>query len=483
MALMVYNSLTRCKEEFVPLEPGRVLMYVCGPTVYDYTHIGHAKLYVSMDVVLRYLRYLGYKVRYVQNITDVGHLTDDADAGEDKIEKRAVQERVEPMELAETYTREYFWAMDALNVTRPDISPRASGHVIEQIEMVKALLAKGHAYEANGSVYFDVTSYPAYGKLSGRKVEEQEAGARVEVLPEKRHPADFALWKRAEPGHILRWPSPWGEGYPGWHVECSAMAQKYLGQTFDIHGGGLENIFPHNECEVAQSEAAHGVPFACYWLHAGTLTVDGVKMGKSLGNALFIRNLLDKYAPEDIRFFILTSHYRGTIDFSDPALRAAGEGLGRIHGTVEAVRQRLAQAPEGEVDGAFASKLAEHKARFLSAMDDDFNAPGAIGVLFDLSRQVNSLLGTGQPNRDTLEETDKLYSVLAGDILGILPFSVSAPPAQVEAKPFIDLLLQVRQELRAARQWDLADRIRQGLSALNLAVEDTPQGPRWRVKE
>ena len=293
--------------------------------MYGHAHLGHAKSYVSFDVLVRYLRYLGYSVTYVQNITDVGHLTDDADAGEDKIAKAARKERKHPMELAEYYTRSYFEDMDKLNCFRPDISPRASGHIIEQIELVKILLEKGFAYEVNGSVYFDVAKFPDYGKLSGRNVEEMLAGARVEVSPEKRNPVDFALWKKAEPNHIMQWPSPWGMGYPGWHLECSAMSTKYLGQPFDIHGGGMENKFPHHECEIAQSEAAHGVQFVRTWVHNNMVTVDGQKMGKSLGNFITLKQafagthekLSRAYEPLAVRQLVLSSHYRSPLDFSD----------------------------------------------------------------------------------------------------------------------------------------------------------------------
>ena len=338
MTLIIYNTLSRKKEAFVPIVPGRVHMYVCGPTVYDHAHLGHAKTYVYFDMIVRYLRYSGFKVRYVQNITDVGHILD---TGEDRILKGAARERIEPMELVERYARSYFEDMAALGVQPPDISPRASAHVPEQIEMIKVLLEKGHAYEVNGSVYFDVRSYPAYGKLSGRLVEEQTEGARVTVREEKRSPEDFALWKRAEPDHILRWPSPWGWGYPGWHIECSAMSIKYLGATFDIHGGGIDNIFPHNECEIAQAEAATQQTFANYWLLGGSLTVDGVKMSKSLGNFTTIKDALKRYKPEALRFFILSGHYRNPIDFSDGALEAASKGWERLTAPALAVRERL----------------------------------------------------------------------------------------------------------------------------------------------
>ena len=483
MTLHVHNSLTRTKEEFKPLHEGMVGMYVCGPTVYDHAHIGHAKVYVTFDVVNRYLHYLGYRVRYVQNITDVGHLTDDADAGEDKILKRAILERVEPMELVEKYMRSYFEDMDALHVIRPDISPRASAHVPEQIELVKTLIEKGHAYEVNGSVYFDVSSFPEYGKLSGRRVEDLLEGARVEVNPEKVNPADFALWKKAEPGHVLKWNSPWGWGYPGWHAECSAMAGKYLGETFDIHGGGLENIFPHNECEVAQSEAATGKPFATYWLHNNMVTVDGVKMGKSLGNAIFLKDLFKRYPPLVVRFFILSSHYRSPTDFSNEALDAAQKGLDRLHATVALVRERLPEAESGSLDEAFAEKLTGHKGRFLELMDDDFNTAGAIGKLFDLSKDVNILLNSGQAvSQETLQAIDDLYRELGGQILGIIPDSLTEEAVEGLDEALVELLLEIRMQAREAKQWAQADQIRDRLAELGVVVEDRPEGPTWHIE-
>jgi cysteinyl-tRNA synthetase len=482
MALQVYNVLTRQKEEFKPLHEGLIGMYVCGPTVYDNAHIGHAKVYVSFDVVNRYLRYLGYRVRYVQNITDVGHLTDNADAGEDKILRRATLERLQPMEIVEKYMRSYFEDMDALNVMRPDISPRASAHVPEQIELVKLLLAKGHAYEANSSVYFDVSTWPDYGKLSGRKVEELQEGARVEVNPEKTDPADFALWKRAEPSHILKWNSPWGWGYPGWHAECTAMATKYLGDTFDIHGGGLENIFPHNECELAQSEAATGQTFARYWLLNNMVTINGVKMGKSLGNAVFLKDLFKRYPPMVIRYFILTSHYRSPADFSDDALAAAQSGLERLYNTVSTVRRRLDKAPSGELDTTFTATLAKHKARFLELMDDDFNTAGAIAELFDLSKDVNTLLNSGQAvSRETMTAIDKLYRELGGQVLGIIPDQLAEQGAAGLAEPLVQLLLDTRTKLREAKQWALADAIRKQLGEIGITIEDRPDGAVWKL--
>jgi cysteinyl-tRNA synthetase len=506
MTLKVYNYVTRQKEEFKPLHEGRVGIYVCGLTVYDHAHIGHAKAYVSFDVVVRYLRYLGYKVRYVQNITDVGHLTGDADEGEDKLGRKARLEQLEPMEVAESYARSYFEDMDALNVTRPDISPRASGHVPEQIELAQVLIEKGYAYEANGSVFFSVGDFSEYGKLSGRKVEELEEGARVEVNPDKRHPADFAVWRAAPPGHLMRWKSPWGEGYPGWHAECSVMAAKYLGLPFDIHGGGLENIFPHNESEIAQSEAAYDVEFARYWLLNNMVTVDGIKMGKSLGNFVTIKDALQRHAPMAIRFFILSSHYRSPTDFSEAALEAAGKGLERLYGVVRLVRERLVTAEdarpelalspalskvEGEVEGrsqrseaeaAFQRVLDEHKARFIEAMDDDFGTPQALAVLFDLNKEVNTLLNSGEPvTRGTLEAIDGLYRELGGDVLGIIPDQLPEEAGAGLEDALVQILMDLRQEFRRAKEWAKADAIRDRLAEVGIALEDGAEGTRWRL--
>jgi cysteinyl-tRNA synthetase len=362
MSLKIYNVLTRKKETFVPLVENRVSMYVCGPTVYDNSHIGHGKTYISFDVIARYLRYIGYDLIYVQNITDVGHMLD---TGEDRVLKKARQMSAKPMQVVEAYMRSYFEDMDALGVQRPDISPRASGHITEQIALIEQLIQQEHAYVVNGSVYFDVSSFPEYGKLSGRIIEDLEDGVRVTIREEKNHPADFALWKQAGPEHILRWPSPWGEGFPGWHVECSAMANKYLGPTFDIHGGGIDNIFPHNECEIAQSEAANGASFARYWLLTGSLTLDGIKMSKSLGNTLNIKDALKKWRPEAIRTFVLSSHYRSPVDLSDEAVEAAFKGWQRIWGAVSLIREQLRTAVAGEADSSVLATLEETRANFI----------------------------------------------------------------------------------------------------------------------
>jgi len=481
-SLQIFNYLTRKKEPFEPLEKGRVGIYACGPTVYDHAHLGHAKTYVAMDVIVRYLRYLGYGVRYVQNITDVGHLLD---TGEDRIIRGARRARVEPMELVEIYTRSYFEDMDALGVSRPNISPRASGHIPEQIELVKILLEKGYAYETEeGDVYFSVEKFPEYGKLSGHKVEELEPGARVAVREEKRHPADFALWKHAEPEHILRWPSPWGWGYPGWHAECSAMATKYLGETFDIHGGGLDNIFPHNECEVAQAEAATGKPFARYWVLTGSLTVNGVKMSKSLGNSLSLKDALKLYSPEAIRFFVLSSSYRGPMGFSREAMLAAERGIERLHNTVRALRMRMEHAmPSGTADLSYITDLDAHRDVFMAAMNDDFNTSGAIASLFDLSREVNTLLASGRPvSRGTLAALDGLYRELGGQVLGIIPDDLTQDVGGELVEGLMDIILDIRRRYREARDWERADALRQQMEALGIVVEDRPEGPTWRIE-
>jgi cysteinyl-tRNA synthetase len=479
MSLKIYNVLTRKKEPFTPLTEGKVNMYVCGPTVYDYSHIGHAKTYINFDVVVRYLRYSGYDVLYVQNITDVGHMLD---TGEDRILKKARQLSAGPMQIVETYMREYFTDMDALGVQRPDISPRASGHIPEQIAMIETLIAKGHAYVVDGNVYFDVRSNSEYGKLSGRIIEEQEEGTREAVREEKRHPADFALWKKAEPEHILRWPSPWGVGFPGWHVECSAMAAKYLGVTFDIHGGGIDNIFPHNECEIAQSESAHGETFARYWMLTGSLTLEGVKMSKSLGNTLTVKEALAQWRAEAVRMFILTSHYSNPIDFSDEAVEAAAKGWQRLWGAVTLVRQQLRQAAAGEASDEVSLLVDQTRQAFVEKMDDDFNAPAAIAVLQEMTRQVNSLLNANEPlTAGSLQAIDQLYRDLGGDVLGILPEATESSADAEREDGLVRLLITLRAEARAKKEWATSDQIRDQLRALGVVLEDRADGTIWKL--
>lgn len=483
MALVVYNTLTRQKEEFRPLREGHVGMYVCGPTVYSHSHIGHGKSYVSFDVIVRYLRYIGYNVLYVQNITDVGHLLGETNEGEDRMLKQSRIEQKHPMEVAEEYTRSYFEDMDALGVVRPNISPRATGHIIEQIELIKRLIEKGYAYEANGSVYFDVRKFPEYGKLSHRSLDEMVEGTRVEVRSEKRSPQDFALWKRAEPEHILRWPSPWGEGFPGWHIECSAMSMKYLGESFDIHGGGLDNQFPHHECEIAQSVCATGKPFVKYWLHNNLVTVGGQKMSKSLGNFVTLKDAFKKYDPLVIRFFILQSHYRSTLDFSDEALQGAKAGLEKLTNTVHNLRLEIAKAEQEARTTVMAVDLASYKKRFLDAMDDDFNSPQAIAVLFELSKEVNASLSletkfTAESLRAVLQQ----FEELGGKILGIIPEKAQqtlTTDAHLEAE-LINLLIQVRAEARKQKLFTLSDMIRDGLKKIGIVLEDKKDETVWK---
>jgi cysteinyl-tRNA synthetase len=503
MGLKLYNSLTRRLEEFKPINKGSVGIYVCGPTVYGHAHLGHAKSYVSFDILVRYLRYLGYNVTYIQNITDVGHLTDDADQGEDKIAKAAAKAHTHPMALAELYTRSYFEDMDRLNCVRPDISPRASGHIVEQIELVKTLIAKSYAYEVNGSVYFDVSKFAEYGKLSGRNVEDMLAGARVEVSAEKKHPADFALWKKAEPNHIMQWPSPWGQGFPGWHLECSVMSTKYLGQPFDIHGGGMENQFPHHECEIAQAEAATGKQFVKYWLHNNMVTVDGQKMGKSLGNFITLKQvftdsdkpkhekLSKKYDPLAVRQFILSSHYRSTLDFSDEALHAAQSGYDRITETVKILRKRIERIESGsqtqtstssqrEVEG-YLKTITED---FEKAMNDDLNTSVALSVIFHLVDITRATLIDPTLDKNTLKAIDEKFSRLGGDVLGIVKKDYGKDATDIG---MINELLKTLIEQRAAAKTKMdfvaADMIRMKLDSIGIVLEDKPGGiTGWRMK-
>jgi len=395
MNLTIFNTLTGKKEEFKPLNPPSVGLYVCGPTVYGDPHLGHARPAITFDLLFRLLKYSGYKVRYVRNITDVGHMESDADEGEDKIAKKARLEQLEPMEVVQHYTIRYHDAMRLLNVLPPSIEPRASGHIIEQIELVKRILQNGYAYESNGSIYFDVEKYHKkynYGKLSGRVIEDMMSGNReLEGQDEKRNSIDFALWKRATPEHIMRWPSPWGDGFPGWHVECSAMSTKYLGEPFDIHGGGMDLLFPHHESEIAQSVAAGGKEAVRYWMHNNMITINGQKMGKSLGNFITLEELFtgnhkmldEAYSPMTIRFFILQAHYRSTLDFSNEALQAAGKGLNRLMAAFKLI-DRIKPSDKSTVD---VNDLSE---RAFAALYDDMNSPIAIAVLFDWVRIINS---------------------------------------------------------------------------------------------
>ena len=492
MALNLYNSLTRRKEEFEPLKKGKAGIYVCGTTVYGHAHLGHAKSYVSFDILTRYMRYLGYEVTYVQNITDVGHLTDDADEGEDKIATAAKKEKKHPMALAEYYTRSYFEDMDQLNCVRPDISPRASGHILAQIGMVTTLLKKDYAYEANGSVYFDISKFENYGKLSGRNIDEMIAGARVEVSPDKKNPADFALWKKAERNHIMQWPSPWGPGYPGWHLECSVMSTKYLGKTIDIHGGGLENQFPHHDCEIAQSEAANDVQFVRYWLHNNMVTVDGQKMGKSLNNFITLKQafsgaherLTRSYDPLAVRQLILNSHYRSPLDFSDAALFAAQSGYGKITETVKALRKRMEIANTGSINEEIVEQLKQIREKFEAGMNDDLNTSVALSVMFELVRLAQSLLEDSSTTKETFNLIDVLFDRLGGDVLGIVKedYEQDATADEGLADKLVKVLIEQRKEARTNKDFSLADQLRNTLDDMGIVLEDKPDMTTWRMK-
>ena len=481
MALQIYNSLSRSKETFEPAHPGVVGMYVCGPTVYGHAHLGHAKSYVSFDIVARWLRHSGYRVRYVQNITDVGHLTDDADEGEDKIARQALLEKTDPMEVAQYYTRSFYQDMDLLGVERPNIAPTATGHIPEQIALIERLIASGHAYEVDGNVYFSVSTFPDYGKLSGRTDQDaQQSGTRVGVRSEKRHPSDFALWKKAGEEHLMKWNSPWGTGYPGWHVECSAMSMKYLGETVDIHGGGMENKFPHHECEIAQSESATGRPYVRYWMHNNMVTVDGIKMGKSLKNSVNLKDLFRTTDPMIIRFFILQSHYRSPLDFSEAAIRASASGLGKLQDT----RRRLQET----VPGTEEFNTASFVSRFTEAMNDDFNTPLALSVLFDFSKSLNSALDKSAGLSETaLANAAAFFDTYAGKLLGVIaPGDYLAGQASQKDRhaleKVMEILLGMRTAARENRDFALSDRIRDRLLDAGVEIKDTREGTSWTLK-
>ncbi|MGB7342184.1 MAG: cysteine--tRNA ligase [Phototrophicaceae bacterium] len=481
MALAIFNVLGRKKQEFVPIQDGQIKMYVCGPTVQDYMHLGHAKSYVSFDVIRRFLTYSGFNVRYVQNITDVGHMQV---TGEDKIEQKARQLQAEPMQVVELYMRYFFEDMDRLGVLRPDIAPRASGHIPEQIEMIEELIEKGHAYNVDGNVYFDVTTAEDYGKLSNRRLEDQQEGSREDVRGEKRNAADFALWKRADDGHIQQWQSPWGVGYPGWHIECSAMAKKYLGATFDIHGGGVDNIYPHNENEIVQSECANDVDFANYWMLVGSLTIDGVKMSKSLFNFVTIRDALENYRPEVLRLFAISAHYSSPVDYSEESMGALKSGWERLYGAVRLTRQMMANAPEGDAGNAFLARLEQAKTAFIERMNDDFNTPQAIAVLQELTRDVNTLLNSDEEvGLNILTAINDLYNELGGDILGIIPASDAGNSADEERESgLIQLLIEMRANARINKDYAESDRIRDELANLGVILEDRADGTVWKVQ-
>ena len=482
----IYNTLTRRKEEFVPLKAPFVGLYVCGPTVYGDPHLGHTRPAITFDLLYRYLRSLGYKVRYVRNITDVGHLEHDADDGEDKISKKARLEQLEPMEVAQYYADRYHDAMRALNVLPPSIEPHASGHIIEQIEMTKEILKNGFAYESNGSIYFDVEAYNKkhhYGKLSGRVLDEMRANTReLDGQSDKRNPFDFALWKKAAPEHIMRWPSPWSDGFPGWHMECSAMSTRYLGETFDIHGGGMDLMFPHHECEIAQSVAACGHDAARYWMHNNMITINGQKMGKSLGNFITFEQLTtgnhpllaQAYSPMTIRFFILQAQYRSTLDFSNEALQAAEKGYERLMKAMKTL-SKLKASEKSSVD------ISDIEPRCKAAMDDDLNSPIVISVLFDAVRLINQIYDGQQTiSAADLDDLRRVMHLYVFDILGLRD-DLAGDNNRLLGQ-LIDTVLDIRMQAKQAKDWATSDRIRDSLTALGIKVKDRKDGSDWELE-
>ncbi len=483
----IYNTASRTKEVFQPLNPPHVGLYVCGPTVYGDAHLGHARPAVTFDLVFRYLQHIGYKVRYVRNITDVGHLENDADEGEDKVGKKARLEQLEPMEVVHYYTQRYHRDMELLNVLSPSIEPHASGHIIEQIDLIKQILANGYAYEKNGSVYFDVLKYSkdySYGKLSGRVLDDLLANTRtLEGQDEKENSFDFALWKKAQPEHIMRWPSPWSEGFPGWHLECSAMSARYLGNRFDIHGGGMDLMFPHHESEIAQSVAAHKQEPVRYWMHNNMITINGQKMGKSLGNFITLGELfsgahkaLEKaYSPMTIRFFILQAQYRSTLDFSNEALQAAEKGLDRLF-KAHALIGNLKAGDKSD------SNVSELRKNCYEAMNDDFNSPVVIANLFEGVRIINSVYN----NLESLTATDiallkETFDTFVSTILGLKPEeSVKGDDSKLSG--LMELVIDLRKQARSAKDFATSDKIRDELSKVGIVLKDTREGTSWEIQ-
>jgi cysteinyl-tRNA synthetase len=489
--LIIYNTLSRTKEIFQPLNPPFVGIYVCGPTVYGDPHLGHARPAITFDLVFRYLQHLGYRVRYVRNITDVGHLENDEDEGEDKIAKKARLEKLEPMEVAQYYSDRYFQFMEAMNVKRPSIEPRASGHIPEQIEMIRKIMDAGYAYEVNGSVYFDVIKYNEkynYGKLSGRILEDLISNTRLlEGQEEKRNAVDFALWKKAQPGHIMHWSSPWSEGFPGWHLECSAMGTKYLGEHFDIHGGGMDLMFPHHESEIAQSCIANGSDSVKYWMHNNMITIDGQKMGKSLGNFITLEEfftgkhpgLSQAYSPMTIRFFILQAHYRSTLDFSNEALQAAEKGLKKLLSANETLYKILPSdlsTPSGNFN------IRQLVDNCYQVMNDDFNSPILIANLFEGVRIINSVWDKKEEiSQPDLELLKTMFRIFIFDILGLK--EESSEDQNDVVKGLMDLILAIRKEVREKKDFSTSDKIRNTLQDLKITVKDTKEGPEWKIEK
>jgi cysteinyl-tRNA synthetase len=489
MSLKIYNTLSRKKEDFQPINPPFVGLYVCGPTVYGDAHLGHARPGITFDVLYRFLKFSEYKVRYVRNITDVGHLENDADEGEDKIAKKARLEALEPMEVVFYYMRRYHKNMDQLNVLRPDIEPQASAHILEQIEMVQQILDSGYAYESDGSVYFDVKKYAKdydYGKLSGRKLDDLLSSTRaLDGQSEKRNSADFALWKKAAPSHIMRWNSPWGEGFPGWHMECSVMSTKYLGETFDIHGGGMDLLFPHHECEIAQSTAAQGKESVKYWMHNNLITINGQKMGKSLGNFITLDELFagthkaleQAYHPMTVRFFILQAHYRGTLDFSNEALQAAEKGFKRLMRAYQQI-DKLHASDQSSIS------VEDIRKKCMDALNDDLNTPILISHLFDAVKVIGNI----ETGSESINENDKValkqvFQDFAIEILGLVPEEEAAGEASGERlKSVVDLLLDVRLNSKNNKDWATSDLIRDKLKDAGIVVRDKKDGYDWELE-
>ena len=490
--LFIYNTLSRKKEEFKPITPGRVGMYVCGPTVYGDAHLGHARPAITFDLLFRYLQHIGYKVRYVRNITDVGHLEHDADEGEDKIAKKARLEELEPMEVAQYYTNRFHAAMEALNVLPPSIEPHATGHIIEQIELVKEILDNGYAYVSEGSVYFDVEKYNKahhYGKLSGRNLEDVINTSRaLDGVGEKHNQVDFALWKCAQPQHIMRWPSPWSNGFPGWHCECTAMGRKYLGDHFDIHGGGMDLIFPHHECEIAQAVASQGSDMVNYWMHNNMITINGQKMGKSLGNFITLaqffsgehESLTQAYSPMTIRFFILQAHYRSTVDFSNEALQASEKGLARLMEGIVNLK-RITPTAGGSVEMAYVDEL---RRKCYEAMNDDLNSPIVISHLFDACRVINTVVDQKATMAgDVLAALTEVFHTFAFDILGLQEETGGGSGREEAFGKVVDMLLEQRMIAKANKDWATSDKIRDNLAALGFEVKDTKDGFTWKLNK
>lgn len=484
----IYNSLTRRKEKFEPLNPPFVGLYVCGPTVYSDAHLGHARPAIVFDLLYRYLLHLGYRVRYVRNITDVGHLQDEeADEGEDKIIRQAKKEKLEPMEVVQKYMNTYHRNMSQLNTLPPSIEPRATGHIIEQQEFIKRLLQSGFAYEANGSVYFDVVKYNKqfnYGKLSGRVLDELMQETReLEGREDKRSPFDFALWKKADPGHLMKWPSQWSDGYPGWHLECSTMSIKYLGEVFDIHGGGMDLMFPHHECEIAQSTAALGKESVRYWIHNNMITINGQKMARSLGNFITLDEvfsgshpLLEQpYSPMTVRFFILQAHYRSTLDFSNEALKGAEKGLERLMKAANTL-DRLEPSTDSTVN------VDEIKAKCYEALDDDLNSPVLLAQLFEAVKLINSAReGTEKMTASDIAKMKELFSVFVKDILGLIDESAGRGNEKI-VSGLMKLILDIRHEARQKKDFATSDKIREELSRLGITVRDLKDGAEWEFE-